>query len=702
MTLPSENLIALADQLAELLCCEKGLATFQAATQLHKLSSKPNKGAGRNTDSDMQGRVRVGIWQRESHDSAAPFVRDVTGDSWRLWADVAEIPAKSSKQRVVLLGESVARGFFYDPHINPAMVLQSMLNRATEAESFEVIDLARIDLSLAPLLELARSALELEPDAIVVFAGNNWHPISTLKADQLREIALLVRNRGSWVAVKSYLEQLLRHQVERFLADLGAITRQRGIPVVFLIPEFNLMDWVSDATAPPLLNDAKLHQWFRTRKQAEQAVEEQKFDEGARLARILVELDGATTPVGFNIESKCRPDPVELRRLKENARDAVIALTKHQSPRCFGVVQKVLREKAAAHGISIVDVPREFENHLGGLPDRRLFHDYCHLTLEGMNVAMSVTGEHLLTLLSRPHKSQQSILEDHYPVSSRVVSEASFLAALHNANLGNRRALIRYHLDKAIEFDQDIVKMMWLYMDFQLRSTPSPLCGSFEEMARTASPSVLSMLLRSSRHEKATEFRLLEELVRGISGVQPEASKYAQAMLAAEHKVSQQRLDLLQPPYIGPPAELSWDQKRYGYYRSCTRESKFIFICNGAPGIELQITSRTHGSPGGREIVIKINGHPVHEFKGRSTWLTVVFTLPEKYLQQGTNELEIVWPEDGWASAERIPRTLASLEEGRIAEAGPIFGEVSMLMISSMCDPEPTPTDQSFVSADIV
>lgn len=698
MTLPSENLIPLANQLAELLCCEKGLAAFRATTQLHKLACKPKNSPGTKADAKMQDRVRVGIWQREIHDSAAPFVRDATGDRWRLWADVAQIPAKSSKHRIILLGESVARGFFYDPHINPAMLLQSMLNTAVNSESFEVIDLARIDISLAPLSDLTRSALALEPDAMVVFAGNNWHPISALKADQLREIALLVRNGNPWAAVKSYLEQLLQQEVEHFLADLGAISSQHGVPVVFLIPEFNLMDWDSNASAPPLLSDSKLHQWFRARKQAEQAVEEQRFDAAARLARSLVELDDGTTPVGFNIESKCSSAPATLRLLRENARDAVMALTKHQSPRCFGVIQRTLRDKAAAHGISIIDLPQEFENYLRSLPDRRLFHDYCHLTLEGMKVAMAVTGEYLLTALSQRHKSHKDLLETEYPVAARVSSEANFLAALHNANLGNSRELVRFHLDKAIEFDREIVKIMWLYMDFQLRSTPSPLCGSFEEMARNASPSMLSMLLRSSRHEKATEFGLVEELVRAISRVQPEAAEYAETMLTTEHRVSQQRLDLLQQPYLGPPDGLSWDQKRYGYYRSCTRESKFIFICKDPQEVELQLTARTHVSAGIRKLAVKINGHPVYEFEGKNTWHTFVFSVPEKYLQRGRNELEIIWPEDGWVSAERIQRVVTSLEEGRIAEAGPIFGEVSMLLISSTCVQELTPSDQSLMA----
>src|SRR5204862_313740 len=75
-----------------------------------------------------------------------------------------------------LLGESVARGFFYDPIFNPAIALRAMFATAAPGRPIEVVDLARTDQLLAPLQRLVEAAVALEPDVMVVFAGNNWHP----------------------------------------------------------------------------------------------------------------------------------------------------------------------------------------------------------------------------------------------------------------------------------------------------------------------------------------------------------------------------------------------------------------------------------------------------------------------------------------------------------------------------------------------
>src|SRR6185295_8397379 len=62
--------------------------------------------------------------------------------------------AKSSKPRIVLVGESVARGFPYDPRFNCALALRKLLNLATGADELEVIDLAQNGLTYAGLIDL--------------------------------------------------------------------------------------------------------------------------------------------------------------------------------------------------------------------------------------------------------------------------------------------------------------------------------------------------------------------------------------------------------------------------------------------------------------------------------------------------------------------------------------------------------------------
>lgn len=701
--LAPNQLAPLANRLAESLCSEDGLAAFRLMVQLQNLSAAPSRRAETNAEDTARRCVRVGIWERQEKNGAAAFVRTSGKDAWPLWADVQEIPAKTAKQRVVLIGESVARGFYYDPDANSASVLQAMLRAAVAADDIEVIDLARTDLQLKPLLELAESAVALEPDALVIFGGNNWHPISGLGPADLREIARLIGGGQSWKEVKTYLERRLREQVRFLLAGLSRISKQHNLPVLILIPEFNLLDWRSDSDGPALLNDADLLAWLKTRQAAEQALADGRLTEAERLAQSLSELDGGTTPDGFNLLSAVKRQAgvkSGLRQILEQARDAGISLPRHQTPRCFSTIQEVLRQEAAAHGLTVVDLPQRFEQYLDGdLPGRRLFLDYCHLTLEGMRVAMAAAAAPLLAALSRTTPTWQSLVATEFAVSDKVMAEASFLAAVHNANWGNSAELVHFHLAAAIKQHPPVATLMRQYLDFHLRRAPSPLCNTFEQMARTANFSLISLLFRSPRTEKNINFGLVKALVEVLAPMQPDIREDVQELLIAEHATTGPR-NLLQKLYCGTATEQKWDQDRYAYYRASRRRSEFMFVCHAPAETELRITSRSHLSGNGEEIEVWVNDTSLHRFNATTRWQNVVFKIPAQRLAKGINKLEIVWPETGWAYPERAAEIGKALEAGRVPEVGPIYGELHTLLITSLHAARPLPLGHSLPAAE--
>jgi hypothetical protein len=81
--------------------------------------------------------------------------------------------------RVVLFGESAAAGYLYAPHLTPSIVLESQLQSLGGAGAFEVIDLARVNECLGPLVDTVGSSLQINPDLRVNFAGNNWNLLET-------------------------------------------------------------------------------------------------------------------------------------------------------------------------------------------------------------------------------------------------------------------------------------------------------------------------------------------------------------------------------------------------------------------------------------------------------------------------------------------------------------------------------------------
>ena len=55
------------------------------------------------------------------------------------------------------------------------------------------------------------------------------------------------------------------------------------------------------------------------------------------------------------------------------------------APQAGTLARDLLREACRRHGFVPVDLPAIFAEHTGSrLPGRRLFFDYCHLTLEGI------------------------------------------------------------------------------------------------------------------------------------------------------------------------------------------------------------------------------------------------------------------------------------------------------------------------------
>jgi hypothetical protein len=72
----------------------------------------------------------VGIYKSEMVNGKRQYVRDINmKDRWSFCADMQTIAEKGMVKRVVLLGESVARGFLLDPDYTPAVVLEALLRK---------------------------------------------------------------------------------------------------------------------------------------------------------------------------------------------------------------------------------------------------------------------------------------------------------------------------------------------------------------------------------------------------------------------------------------------------------------------------------------------------------------------------------------------------------------------------------------------
>ncbi len=272
--------------------------------------------------------LRLGIWEPHAgEDGSLEFARAAdTAGEWRYWADVGRIPRKNGP-RVVLVGESVARVYLFDP----AVTLAGMLAAALRVE---VVDLARTDLTAEQLPPLFDALPELEPDAIVLFAGNNWSSVR-LELEELDLLAGAVRDGGFARSRGVFLNRPIRGRARATLEAIA--TRLEGVPLCVVIPEFNLLDWRSEpSVVVPILADVGA--WLALGAEGR--------------AGEMMALDGGSSAVSQQIaagQALARGDTAEARRRLEAGRDALCGLMIPHSPRCPGVVQEELRSAAERH-----------------------------------------------------------------------------------------------------------------------------------------------------------------------------------------------------------------------------------------------------------------------------------------------------------------------------------------------------------------
>ncbi len=213
------------DDLADLLATPEGLRTarlLQAAGLLGAPASAAPPPRPRPPEP-------ISIWEPREAEGETVWVRpdpQPLGDHFAatkiLRHKRAELPL-----RVGFFGESVAAGYLYAPHVTPARVLEGQLRAAGGSGNFEVVDLARTNETLASLAETVRTAVQIQPDVLVLFAGNNWNLLETPEVSPYAPSVLARRDYGEALREEG-IAGPVRRAAERLRAVAGGARRRRG------------------------------------------------------------------------------------------------------------------------------------------------------------------------------------------------------------------------------------------------------------------------------------------------------------------------------------------------------------------------------------------------------------------------------------------------------------------------------------------
>lgn len=547
-----------------------------------ELSGKATaRSGGKALPRQDQENDRVGLWLAAGDGT---YVRDSAADAneRRLWAERERIAPCAADARIVLIGESVARGFLLDPYFTPAGAFETELNRRGLGR-FEVVDLARTCLT-DPVTLLVQS-LALRPDAVVMFIGNNLLPYQLFELGGTS--AASVRRRQRQVsavgphATRQFADWLDKAALSEIFDPILEVTRliaeEAGIPILFVIPEVNRADWEFGPSA-------------------------------------LTELPGfiADDERAYGVLNRTPPIP----RCTQVWRDAV--------------------KRVAAQSVRIGAIDLAELIAVNGGADRRLFYDYCHLTPPAIAMAMAAAATALTDLLAgrAPAVSGPSVSPNAVLVSPKVAATAAFLAAVHNAHWGQPLDRVRHWLSQAVSHDPGIIALFRQYVDQLSTSVPAWMDlasgGVFDPLSQTG-----RVLFNSAPPPNETDlFSALEEHLPASS---------AQAARRRMTRRLHRRVSLFDWLARDNYTRFALNGAVLRCHGLTTETS---FLWDGGEPLRLHLVVRQGDTTEERvSIRVQLNGSIVAEDILSERWRRISVELGADRLRAGRNVMTIRWPQ---------------------------------------------------------
>lgn len=683
------------DELAELLAQAPGRRTAQLL-KLAGLLTAPEPAA----PAARAGWPRaISLWQPREVAGEQVFVRPEPGP----WGDHCAIRRTLSTRkppgvlRICFFGESAAAGYLYAPHVTPAQVLEHRLGAG--GESFEVVDLARTNEGLGSLVATFEAALQLVPDLFVIFTGNNWNLLEIPEISSYfpspvarRRVGQALR-QGGVRAVLELARRRLRSKTRAALAQIARLAVRAGVPVVLVVPEVNLADWENRQPPVWLPGDGNAR-WHKLFAAARPALEAKDWTRVLDLAGQMRALDDGLCPTSHRLRARALEGLGRLGEACEAARDEVAAgayptLCSLGSPQATGEVQEILRGAAAEHRWSVVDLPAVFAAETSGAsPGNRFFLDYCHLTFEGMEIAMAAVAAQIRNILGLARLPEGP----GFAVAAEIEATARLGAAIHGAHrllaVGSKPALLEPWCRGAFAASPGVAAAM---LDLcAARVAPCPAVVSAAQARNFVSPYRLS--LQHGWRWAWLDAELLAALDAALGTELPSADSLA---------VSPEGVDLTRPPFLWEPLERFYPEAleldgRNGHlaFRAPWPTSSFCLVVAEPAEIVLELTLRLPPVPGvasdRRETVsVHVGEAEVGTVEASTSWRRHTLRLPAACLQQGLNRLTLYWPPPSDDGETALAAAARRLEDGLDADLHPVFGELASLRARLGATPSP-------------
>ena len=645
-----------------------------------------------------QGPVAIGPYEPGVDEDGEPaFVREpFQGEDFMWWRpsftrEVLKAKAPGGPKRVCVIGESAAAGMFYTPHYSPSLALAEAL----DGSGSEVIDLTRNSMNASEVVKVAAAALQLRPDRLVIFAGNNWFAGQGYgwsgPAAGRADYAEAARADGV-AGIVQVFQRRVRAVARRTVEQVCALAANAGAAVVFVVPAVNLL-W-ERVEPTPWLGEGRTKRWLSHSANALAALGAANWDAALGAARAMLELDRGCLAASHRLAGKAllglgRVDDAAGELEAELACANVFDAFLQSVPGTPLFVRDEIQAATRARSVDCVDLRRVFANHTGSAVDwRQLFVDYCHLTPAGMRVAMAAVAQ-TIDAGAKP-AARPSMIDE------RVEAIAGFYSAVYTAHfescaLPADGAKLSERIASALERSPSIIPFVQDY----LRARNGAL--STYGILSTASHRVIGqsnnpfMDFAAVRGAGGVDALAVTAITEALSRVGEDGEATLRDYLAFHVRELIKGVDLTEPVYVERPGlHIPWlkfesereTRRALPLYRSLLPVSAFSLVCDGTCDVELTLLSRA-ALPASSErrgsYRIALNGEPLAELALRSTWTRASLRVQAARLVAGINRLTVEWPALVNVDEEALARANERHVVGQRPDIFPVFGEMFSL-----------------------
>ncbi len=687
------------DELAELLATPEGLRTARLLQLSEALEPRAEASSGEPEQAAGESGPRpISIWRPTMRNGELLFERPEPHPLGDHFARRRTLPAAklSGTARVCYFGESAAAGYLYAPHWTPAEALERQLCAAAGDGTWEVVDLARTNETLRSMAATLESSLQLDPDLLVIFTGNNWNLLETPEVSpyapsvRARQRYALALRRGGLAGAVELARRDLAVKVRATFARVAELAGRGQVPVIVVVPEVDWAHWHDRQPVAWLPGDGS-RRWHKCYAEAVGRLVAGHGSSALESAAAMLELDGGLCPTSHRLHAEALA--ALGRRSEARAACEAEVASGHYATQCFlgaprasRAVAETLRRETTRHGFDVVDLPGLFADQGSpSLADRRLFLDYCHLSAEGIELAMAAVAEKILE-----HRGRELASVSLAPlgIEPAVEALARLGAAVHGAHrllaVGDKRSDLEHWCREALAADPTVAGAMRDLL--AVRCAPCPAVLTAAQQRNLESPHRL--LLHHGWRWHHLDADLIEALCAALEAAGHQVRDEVDAMLLKHHGVRPEGVDLSRPPYLWEPLERFYPEAMAprgmtgrATYRSPWPESSFCLIAGEDAGVQLDLTLRLpaiEGAPSTRQgaVTVRLDDREVGSVAAGESWSRHTSSLPAPRPRRTIHRLTLAWPPLPAAGDAALENAIRRLENGVEADLHPVFGEV--------------------------